>query len=122
MERLKERLKKIIKLWPDIWAIPLTLVGLWASYYVLFLVDPSFGSFDIGYLQALLLAAVGIVVINALVFLGIEHNWKSLWKYYKDDEFNRDFKTLLPWQRIKTLLYLFSFLFGSLLLIFASLI
>ena len=106
-----ETIKTWIKLWPDLWAGLVILAGLWGSYYLLYWLDPTIGTFDLGILQALLFTAAVIVTLNALAFLGIEFNDKRLWKYYKDkyestglpnvehtDE--SDFEHLTPWQRI----------------------
>lgn len=134
MNKIKQYLKTWIKLWPDIWAAPLALVGLWISYYLLNFIDPTIGTFDMGTLQALLFTVVILVVLNTVVFLGIEHNDKALWRYYKDkfdpmhthpnsnitDE--RDFNQLSAWQRIQLLYFWRAFLLFLGAVIFINLI
>ena len=99
--KFTKALKGWIKLWPDFWAIPLVLLGLWISYYAFELLDFSVGTYDVGILQALLIAWVAMVVINTMKFLGIEYNDKPLWKYYKDDEWfsvEKDIISCIPRQ------------------------
>ena len=132
LNRLTTALKTWIKLWPDIWAAPMALVGLWVSYYILTWIDPTIGTFDMGMLQALLFTVVIMVVLNTVVFLGIETNDKGLWTYYKNkydpekkydyitDE--SDFDQLNPWQRLKLLYFWRAFLFALGVVIFVNLI
>jgi hypothetical protein len=125
MNKLSETLKKIIKLWPEIWAVPLVLFGFWISYYVFELIDPSAGTFDIGTLQALMITIVVVVVLNAFGFLGIEKNDAPLWKYYKDETgINpaNDLNEITPWQRLKLLFFWRAFLFLLSVVIFQALI
>ena len=118
-------LKKIIKLWPELWAVPLVLFGFWISYYVLNMIDPSAGTFDIGTLQALMITFVVVVILNAFVFLGIEKNDFPLWKYYKDEigiNPSQDLNELTPWQRLKLLYFWRAFIFLLSVTIFQALI
>lgn len=133
-DKFTSTLKTWIRLWPDIWAAPIALIGLWLSYYLLTWIDPTIGTFDMGTLQALLFTVVILVVLNTVVFLGIEHNDKNLWEYYKrkydirneaittelSDE--RDFNQLSPWQRIILLYFWRAFLLLLGVVIFINLI
>jgi hypothetical protein len=116
-----EKVKKWFDLWPDAWAIPVALLGLYASYHFISWLDPTAGKFDIGILQALLIGSVSIVVINTLVFLGIEFNFPTLWKYYKE-KINQDFEALKPCARLAAFFSLYFFLFISIVLVFVSLL
>lgn len=125
MTKITETIKKIIKLWPEIWAVPLVLFGFWISYYVFELIDPSAGTFDIGMLQALMITFVVVVILNAFVFLGIEKNDKGIWKYYKDEIGNnpeKDLNQISPWQRLKLLFFWRAFLYLLSVVIFQALI
>jgi len=134
MNRIKSSLKTWITLWPDIWAAPIALVGLWLSYYILTWMDPTVGTFDMGTLQALLFTVVILVVLNTVAFLGIEHNDKNLWEYYKrkydirnepvttEHSDERDFNHLTPWQRIALLYFWRAFLLSLGAVIFIHLI
>lgn len=133
-DRITSALKTWIRLWPDIWAAPIALVGLWLSYYLLTWIDPTIGTFDMGTLQALLFTVVILVVINTITFLGIEFNDKNLWDYYKrkydsrdeavttDHSDERDFNQLTPWQRITLLYFWRAFLLLLGVVIFVNLI
>lgn len=123
--KLTDTIKKIIKLWPELWAVPLVLFGFWISYYIFELIDPSAGTFDIGTLQALMITFIVVVVLNAFIFLGIEKNDFPLWKYYKDDIGNspeKDISLITPWQRLKLLFFWRAFLYLLSVAIFQSLI
>jgi hypothetical protein len=135
MNRITDTLKTWIKLWPDIWAVPLTLIGLWGSYYLLHFIDPTIGTFDLGILQALLFTVAILVTLNAVVFLGIEFNDKGMWDYYKrkyikgmekldpteiTDE--SDFNHITPWQRLILLYSWRAYLLALGVVIFQSLI
>lgn len=127
-----ETIKTWIKLWPDLWAGLVILAGIWGSYYLLYYLDPTIGTFDLGVLQALLFTVAVIVTLNAVAFLGIEFNDKELWRYYKDkyDSDKRDtyvtdesdFIHLTPWQRIKLLYFWRAFLLLLGVVIFVNLI
>lgn len=134
MKNIGNTLKRWIAIWPDIWAAPAAILGLWASYYIFYWLDPTIGTMDMGVLQALLFAVVIIVALNAFAFLGMEFNDKHLWKYYKDkfDDLHtdpdkdltdeNDFKKLTPWQRIILLYSWRAFLLLVGVVIFVNLI
>lgn len=130
---LTDTIKTWIKLWPDIWAGIIILIGLWGSYYLLYWLDPTIGTFDLGILQALLFTVAVIVTLNAAAFLGIEFNDKALWEYYKrkyessdkpnaDITDEADFNFIAPWQRIKLLYFWRAFLLSVGVVIFINLI
>lgn len=132
-DKLINGIKTWIKLWPDIWAVPLTLGGLWLSYFLLNWLDPTIGTFDMGILQALLFTVAVLVTLNAVAFLGIEFNDNNLWNYYKrkyevtdkpnvDLTDEADFENLTSWQRTKLLYFWRAFLLSLGAAIFVSLI
>lgn len=132
-DKLINSIKTWIKIWPDIWAAPIALIGLWASYYLFYWIDPTIGTFDMGMLQALLFTVVIMVVLNTVVFLGIEHNDPNLFSYYKrkydesdtpnvENSDEADFENLTSWQRIKLLFFWRAFLFLLSVAIFVNLI
>jgi hypothetical protein len=116
-----EKIKDWFALWPDAWAIPMALVGLYASYYVIAWLDPTAGKFDIGIMQAIIIGSVTIVVINTLAFLGIEFNFPVFWNYYKK-QIKEDFLNLSPCVRLLAFLALYAFLFTSILVVIVSLL
>ena len=133
MNRITNAIKTWIRLWPDIWAAPLALVGLWVSYYLLNWLDPTIGTFDMGMLQALLFTVVILVVLNTVVFLGIEYNDKELWEYYKrkfdprneavttEKSDEQDFNKITACERLKLLLFWRGFLLVVGVVIFQAL-
>jgi hypothetical protein len=123
MTKITETIKKWITLWPDIWAAPMILVGIWASYYILYFVDPTIGTFDLGILQALLFTVAVIVTINTVVFLGIEQNDKPLWSFYKKEQLEEsEFNQLTVWQKTLVLYFWRAVLFSLGVVIFVNLI
>jgi hypothetical protein len=112
----------LVKLWPDIWAIPFAVMGFFLSFYFLRWIDPYAGTFDVGYLQALFLTALFIVATNAIVFLGLKFNFKFLWDHYKDDFFQKEWTQLKPWHRFLLFFWLYSLLFALSVVVFAALL
>lgn len=106
-EGIKNSLGKIISLWPQIWAIPVSIGILIGTYYVIGAIDWAIGSLDIGILQGIFFMAVLLVAVFAIAYMGIKFNQRDLWKYYKDEEWlspTKDLEKITPWQRL-TLLY-----------------
>ena len=139
MNKIKSSFKKWIKLWPGSWSAPLSIGLIILMYYTVDWINgknivPPLGTLDLGVLLTLLFTVAVLVILNEAVFLGIEHNDKSLWKYYKDkfdpihthpnsnltDE--RDFNQLTAWQRIQLLYFWRAFLLFLGAVIFINLI
>jgi hypothetical protein len=122
LELLKKKASRFLKLWPDVWALPFAIAGFFLSFYILRWIDPYAGTFDVGYLQALMLSALFIVATNTIVFLGIRYNFDFLWKHYKEDLFDKDWLKLTPWRRFVLLLCLYSLLFSLSVAVFVAII
>lgn len=84
---------RIIKLWPELWAIPSALVA-WKFSYLITLVDPTATVMDGEFLHHILFAIVSIIAFNGAVFLGIKYNFKWIWDYYASDKIAEDFQNL----------------------------
>lgn len=139
MTKITNTLKTWGKLWPGSWAAPLTIGLIILMYYVVDWINgknivPPLGTLDLGTLLTLLFTVAVLVILNEAVFLGIEHNDKAIWRYYKDkydpmhthphtnltDE--SDFRQLKPWERIKLLYFWRAFLLLLGVVIFINLI
>ncbi len=92
-----------IRLWPDVFGLPLALLVFILSPFVLRSIDSSAGAYDIGILQILLFGAMAMLALNSLVWLGIKLNFQPLFTYYTT-LFAFDFLTLKPLQKICVLL------------------
>lgn len=108
-----KQLFKIIKLWPEIWSLPVVLLLWVVSPYLIQQLDETAAVFDSGILQVFALAAIGVVLANGLVFAGIRFNWRWIFRHYaaagnEEVSFTKDWEKLNAWQRVicSLLLYL----------------
>jgi hypothetical protein len=126
MNKIFTKLKTWIKLWPDVWATPITIALIIASYFAIDYINslqilPPIGTFDIGTLVNLIFVVAVIAILNAATFLGIELNDQPLWQYYKrkyeagkkpnvlsSDDY--DFENITSWQRLKLFYFWRAFL------------
>lgn len=100
---------KLIKLWPELWAVPLVLMAIILSPYFLRWMDPTAATYDAGVLQIYIFAALGLTLGNALVWLGIRLNFFGMYRFYARD-FRLTFNNLSGGQKICALLALYSVL------------
>ncbi len=107
-----EQIKRILRLWPEFWGLPVALVLWWVSPMILHLIDATAGTYDAGIFQTVLFAFISILIINALVWLGIRFNFPVLFEYYENGA-GEDYKLLTSWQKVVVLLWVYSvLLFG----------
>jgi hypothetical protein len=111
LKRLKRWISEEVKLWPELWSLPAALAMFLISSWLLRLIDPTSGLFDIGVLHVLTVSLVLMPAINAAVFAGIKFNFPILWDYYKKNIIVKDWLNLQPWQRLTFLFVLYLSLF-----------
>jgi hypothetical protein len=103
MKLLLLKLKNFTKLWPELWALPLGIVGLYWSYFLLWLVFPFAAPYPPEVLQKFLYAGYAMLFFNGMAWLGIRLNLFGMYEFYKTD-FSKAFKKLRSWQKISFLL------------------
>jgi hypothetical protein len=113
MKSLFGNLKRFVRLWPESWAIPLGLFGLYWSYYLLWLLFPFAAAYPPEGLQRFVYAGFVLMLFNGLSWLGIKLNLFGLYHFYKHN-LNSSFTRLKAWQKIS---FLFSAYFGFLFLL-----
>lgn len=87
-------LKQIVREFPEIFGIPLILIGFYFSPHILYQLDPTAATWDWGTLQTLVpVAAIGLT-INCLAFIGFKLNHPSLYKSF----LNLQYENLPTWQ------------------------
>jgi len=107
---------QFLKSWNELLTLPLALLLWWHSGRILRLIDSSAGLYDIGILQAFLLATAGILFGHALIWLIIKISAPEV--YSTLDDFISSNPSLTSWQKgIYSLLY-----WGFLLLSWAILV
>jgi hypothetical protein len=111
------RFIRFIKLWPEVWSIPLGLVAWLVSPMILHWIDPTAATFDSGVLQQILFASIGIVVVNGLAWAGLRFNLGGLFNWYANES-TEEFKKLSTWQKhLLVFCYYAVFFLGIVLLI-----
>lgn len=78
-----KNLFKIIRLWPELWSVPLALAIFHFSPMLLRHIDPMAATFDAGVLQNIVFAVVAILVFSGASFMGIKLNFPLLYEYYE---------------------------------------
>ncbi len=112
-KKMFAKIRKMLKLWPELWALPFGIAAWLLSPIIIHAIDPEAGSFDtVGTLQIILIAGLLVSAFSTLAFVGIKLNWPTLFRYYagtlKEGISSKlDFKELTPWQRVKVLLGLY---------------
>jgi hypothetical protein len=104
---MKKRKKGILKFlvdWNEVWAIPAAVLVWVVSPNILRWIDPTAGSFDIGYIQKFVLAAVFVLLSSGFSWLGVRMNFKYLFEY-GNEGLEGDLDNITRWQRV--LVYLF---------------
>jgi hypothetical protein len=109
MRKLLEIIKNwiaFIRLWPETYAVPLGLIGLYWSYYIVWLIFPFAVPYPPETLQKFMYAGFVMVFFNGLAWLGIKLNFFGFWEFYKND-LATTFKELQGWVKVLLLLVLY---------------
>jgi hypothetical protein len=92
--------------------ILLTLGAFLWSPHVLRMADATAAPLDAGILSAIIMAILAFLIFKALTWWLIQHIWPVLGNYSKE-QFEANFKALIPWQKVIIyLLFYLLLLFG----------
>jgi hypothetical protein len=78
-------MRKIIKLFPEIVALPAVMVAWWLVTKILPVIYPTAGIIDEGIIQVPIIALVFLLIGNFVVYAGIKYNEPFIWKWYKEN-------------------------------------
>ncbi|MGM0587070.1 MAG: hypothetical protein ACQETE_01530 [Bacteroidota bacterium] len=98
--------------WNELVIAPVTIFLWWLSDPLIRLIDPTAATFDMGLIQAIIIAFVFMVVIRGLNWLMLLINFPGLYSYI-DEQLEEEFCDLPKTTRVR---YALSFYFGSMLL------
>ena len=107
--------------WPEIYSAPLAVAIWYWSVKFFRWIDPMSKPWSFDELQRIIFALVALAVLSGGVFVGIKLNWPSVYKYYDLDQFEKDFKSLAPWQRVVITISMYLFLLSLLVAVLAIL-
>lgn len=121
MRNLFDKLLQVVRRWNEGW-IPILGLIFWHPF-ISFLrwVDPTSAPLDAGYLHTIPFSFMCFGCISLFVWLGLRFNFKTVWEFW-ENEFDKVFNTLEPWQKIKFSLCLFSLLLLSVVAVFVAVI
>lgn len=120
--KLKKRLLEFMKLWPEMWSLPVSILIFAASIPIIRWIDPTAGVFDWGIFQTVLVAVVLLPAISTAAFMGIKFNFPALFDYYRKTIYIKDWLKITPWQRLLLLFLLYiSLLLAGVILVAAYL-
>jgi hypothetical protein len=125
IHKLKQtKIYKLIKFNPDILTIPFVLVGWWFMALGLYWLDPSSAVASLDYAGNFIVALFYLMAMTFFVKGFIRFHLPWLWEYLtkketdeKETRINKDFNSLLPWQKVFLFFGLFSFLLALLYLL-----
>lgn len=100
-ERIIQKIKRQIRLWPDVWSVPLVLILFYISPYLLTALDPTAATFDLGVLQIIILVTVAAMVFSSLAFGALRWNFPTLFRFYSRSTFKEQFEKLSAWEKQK---------------------
>jgi len=93
-------MKRIFSNWQGLAALLIASAIFYFSPSLLRMLDPTAGTFDVGYLQRPLVAAAWFFFVDFCVWTIIQTNWKTADRWIDSGGFRRDWESLLPRQRI----------------------
>jgi hypothetical protein len=118
------QLYKLIKFNPDILTIPFVLIGWWFMALGLYWLDPSSSVASLDYAGNFIVALFYLMAMTFFVKGFIRFHLPWMWEYLikketdeKETRINKDFNSLLPWQKVFLFFGLFSFLLALLYLL-----
>lgn len=117
--------RKIISwlfMWDGVWTIPLAfllflLFGRFGEWYW----GEGFGAMTPEFFHSILFAAIVVVALNFISWLGMWFNFNGIFQYYFSRP-DRDFNSLTPFQKICVVLFVYSLFFISGLLVIVNLV
>lgn len=83
--------------WQGLFALIIALALFLGSPYALMFLDPTAGTFDLGYLQRPVLALVFFLFATFAAWLALQLDWPDVDRWV-DDEFAPDLEDGAPWQ------------------------
>ncbi len=89
-------MKRIIKLFPELIALPAMVVAWLAVTRLIPVVFPTAGIIDEGIIQVPIIALVFTLFANLAVYASIKYNEPFLWKWYKE-KFDEPYPSSAPW-------------------------
>jgi hypothetical protein len=98
-----KKLIEFLKNWNELLTLPLAVILFHVGGKVIFHIDNTAGVYDIGILQAFLLATVGILFGHALIWLVIKIAWPAMYELL--DDCITEEKWLTTWQKVQFSLY-----------------
>ena len=114
-----KQLRNFLRQWNELLSLPVAIILWYFIPYILRWVDPTAGSYDIGILQVLFLATIGLYFGLAIIWLALKLGAPDIYKKLDECLVNNN-DELTKWQKIKFSLYYFlGLLFAWVLLVIA---
>ena len=111
-------IRKILKEFTEIWAIPMLCVLFFLSPFILQYIDPTAGTWDWGVLQTPVVSAIIMLSFNMVAFMGLKYNFPTVYERYIRMVTN----TLSEWQIFISTFCVISLYIITQILIFLALV
>lgn len=131
MKKLKFYLQHI----DGVWSVPLAFAAFWfAGIFLQFIGGYGAGTYDIGFIQPLFLAAAVVIGATNVAVMGLYFTFRGLYKYLygekKDFEDGKkiinyskiDWTKILPWQRYVIAFSVFFYFVFAVIIVYLNLV
>lgn len=109
-------LKLLFKSWGEYVLLIVAVVLFLVSPYIFRWYDPTAGSFDIGVLQVNITSIISLCLFSCVSWAMLKILWPDI-RCFFEDEFGKNFKSLTPWQKIATSLFVYFFIVLALVML-----
>ena len=119
--RIKDFLKRTYKAYPQIYWLITLILGWFLLIPIIYYIDPSSGTFDMGIFQIPLFAVIMLAFYSLAAWIIVKTIFGYMFRYAKQ-EMKEDFKKLQPWQKITSYYLLFFALVFALVMLSRTLV
>ena len=126
----KRRSIRFLERYDWLWSIPLSVFLYWfVGFFFGSALGLAVGNFDLSFIQPLFLAVTVAIGASTCAIYAFRFHWKALYKFVYSSRTADEtlssvaaFRSLPAWQKIATVLFLFSLYFGAVVVVYLAIL